>query len=51
MNGQLTREYISILIESPLYMTMSVRERQDLIERIMITYPLLCREESAEADA
>jgi hypothetical protein len=34
------RRFISILMESPLYMTLTLEERQSLIERLEKSYPL-----------
>ncbi len=33
------RKLISILMESSLYMTLSLRERQSLLERLTLSYP------------
>jgi hypothetical protein len=33
------RKLISILMESPLYMTLSLTERQSLLERLTQSYP------------
>jgi hypothetical protein len=33
------RKLISILMESPLYMTLSLSERQSLLERLTQSYP------------
>lgn len=35
------RKFISILMESPLYMTLSLKERQSLLARLAESYPLL----------
>jgi len=33
------QRFISILMESPLYMTLSLKERQSLLERLERSYP------------
>ncbi len=33
------RKFISVLMESPLYMTLSLKERQSLLERLVRSYP------------
>jgi hypothetical protein len=33
------RKFISILMESPLYMTLSLKERRSLLERLAESYP------------
>jgi hypothetical protein len=33
------RKFISILMESPFYMTLSLKERQSLLERLAGSYP------------
>lgn len=35
------KELVSILINSPLYLTLSVRERYSLVLRLIRDYPLL----------
>ena len=35
------RQFISILMESPLYMTLSLKERQSLLARLAESYPFL----------
>jgi hypothetical protein len=39
---------VSILMESPLYMTLSLDERQSLLSRLLESYPFLteCEEET-----
>ncbi len=40
---------VSILMESPLYMTLSLEERQSLLTRLLESYPFLsesCEEET-----
>jgi hypothetical protein len=41
---------VSILMESPLYMTLSLDERQSLLTRLLESYPFLteCGDEDAE---
>jgi hypothetical protein len=41
---------VSILMESPLYMTLSMEERQSLLTRLLESYPFLseCAEEETE---
>jgi len=34
-----TRKFVSILMESPLYMTLSLKERKALLERMAESYP------------
>ena len=34
-----TRKFISILMESPFYMTLSLKERKSLLERLAESYP------------
>jgi hypothetical protein len=41
------RKFISILMESPLYMTLSLSERQSLLERLTQSYPGLDDEKDA----
>ena len=36
-----TRELISILMESPLYLTLTVKERDSLLTRLSQSYPFL----------
>jgi len=38
------KRFISILMESPLYMTLSLKERQSLLERLESSYPLFGEE-------
>jgi len=51
MSGDKTKELISILMESPLYMTLSVEERHSLLVRLEESYPNACEDDSTEADA
>jgi hypothetical protein len=41
---------VSILMESPLYMTLSLNERQSLLSRLLESYPFLteCNDEEME---
>jgi hypothetical protein len=39
MRDREMRKLISILMESPLYMTLSLSERQSLLERLTQSYP------------
>jgi hypothetical protein len=41
---------VSILMESPLYMTLSLEERQTLLTRLLESYPFLseCTDEEME---
>jgi hypothetical protein len=41
------RTLISILMESPLYMSLSLIERQSLLERLTQSYPHFDEEEEA----
>ncbi len=41
------RKFISILMESSLYMTLSLSERQSLLERLKQSYPGFDDEEDA----
>jgi hypothetical protein len=38
------KRFISILMESPLYMTLSLKERQSLLERLTRSYPFFDEE-------
>ena len=35
------KKFISILMESSLYLTLTLKERQSLLERLASSYPLL----------
>lgn len=39
MHEHETRQFVSILMESPLYMTLSLKERKSLLERLAESYP------------
>jgi hypothetical protein len=41
---------VSILMESPLYMTLSLHERQSLLSRLLQSYPFLaeCNDDEKE---
>ena len=41
MDAQKTQFLLSILMESPLYMTLSVKERHSLLARLESSYPSL----------
>jgi hypothetical protein len=42
------KRFISILMESPLYMTLSLKERQSLLERLAESYPSFDSETNKE---
>ena len=42
MERHRTKAIISILMESPLYLYMSLKERRLLLDRLVISYPDLC---------
>jgi hypothetical protein len=44
------KRFISILMESSLYLTLSLKERQCLLERLERTYPF-CGDEEDEGNA
>ncbi|MEJ2696974.1 MAG: hypothetical protein P8013_10035 [Candidatus Sulfobium sp.] len=41
------KRFLSILMESPLYMTLSLQERQSLLERLTRSYPSFDEEDDA----
>ncbi len=41
MSGQKTKNLVSILMESSLYLTLSVKERHSLLTRLTESYPFL----------
>ncbi len=43
-----TRKFISILMESPFYLTLSLKERQSLLERLAESYPFFDGEADKE---
>jgi hypothetical protein len=47
MHDHEMRKLISILMESPLYMTLSLAERKSLLERLTQSYPHFDDEEDA----
>ncbi len=47
MHNHEMRKFISILMESPLYMTLSLTERQSLLEKLTQSYPRLDDEDDA----
>jgi hypothetical protein len=51
MSGNRTKELISILMESPLYMTLSVEERHSLLVRLENSYPVVDEPDRKETDA
>lgn len=44
------KELISILMDSPLYLILSLRERYTLLARLCETYPFLIETENDEED-
>lgn len=42
------RKFVSILMESQLYMTLSLKERKSLLERLTESYPYLDDETDEE---
>jgi hypothetical protein len=50
MRGGKAKELISILMESPLYMTLSVEERHSLLVRLEESYPNACEDDGTETD-
>jgi hypothetical protein len=51
MSGDKTKKLISVLMESPLYMTLSVKERHALLIRLEESYPISPDNDCAESDA
>lgn len=51
MSGDKTKELISILMESPLYMTLSVKERHSLLVRLEKSYPIAAEDEPMDGNA
>jgi len=45
-----TRELISILMESPLYQTLSMKEQDSLLARLSQSYPFLVEGEDDETE-
>ena len=41
---------VSILMESPLYMTLSLHERQSLLSRLLESYPFLTEYNEEESE-
>ncbi len=50
MSRQKTRKIVSVLMESPLYVTLSVEERSALIARLEESYPFLFADDDDESD-
>jgi hypothetical protein len=50
MSKKKAGKIVSILMESPLYVTLSLEERSALVARIEESYPCLFREEDEEVD-
>ncbi|MEW6118268.1 MAG: hypothetical protein AB1553_15440 [Nitrospirota bacterium] len=50
MSKSKTKKLVSILMESPLYLTLSVKQRQTLLDQLAAQYPHLqdTREEERE---
>jgi hypothetical protein len=49
-NDHEIKKLISILMESPLYMTLSLSERRSLLERLTQSYPNLNDEEDEQRE-
>ena len=45
-----TKELISILMESPLYQTLTTREKDSLLSRLSQSYPFLVEGEEDETE-
>jgi hypothetical protein len=50
METRRTQELISILMESPLYTTLSVQERHSLLTRLVESYPVLQQGKDEECE-
>jgi len=50
MSPHKIRDLISILMDSPLYLTLPLRERYTLLARLGETYPFLIETENDEED-
>jgi len=50
MSGSQMKKLISVLMDSPLYMTLSAQERISLIKRLSSSYPLLFEGENEEQE-
>ncbi len=48
MSYRRSMQIVSILMESPLYLTLSIKERSALIARIEESYPLLFKDDEEE---
>jgi len=44
------KKLVSILMNSPFYLTLSVRERYHLLQRLLIDYQVLLKDEDNEAE-
>jgi hypothetical protein len=49
-NDHEIKKLISILMESPLYMTLSLSERRSLLERLTQSYPNLNDDEDEQGE-
>jgi hypothetical protein len=50
MSRQKSRKIISVLMESPLYVTLSAEEKSALVARLEENYPSLFAEEDEDQD-
>jgi hypothetical protein len=50
MSRQKSRKIISVLMESPLYVTLSAEEKSALVARLEESYPSLFAEEDDDQD-
>jgi hypothetical protein len=50
MSRQKSAKIISVLMESPLYATLSAEEKSALVERLEESYPFLFAEEEGDQD-
>jgi hypothetical protein len=50
MSRQKSRKIISVLMESPLYVTLSAEEKSALVARLEESYPSLFAEEDEDQD-
>ena len=51
MSSHKIRNLVSILMDSPLYLTLPLRERHSLLARMAQNYPFLIKTESEETEA
>ena len=49
MDARKSQQVVSILMESPLYLTLSLKERQSLLERLASSYPSLFTAHGSDA--